>query len=134
MTFSPTIYNVNNPGASLTLNGSTSFVGCSGVPVTMNFTSDQVGNPFDICFGPLAAAPIVLADDLIELDLPNSYSVFGGACASTLPVVGFGFGTGIFGTRPDSSAFRVFSAHSATACLASWAPATFSSYERSSVP
>jgi len=89
------VTNANNPGASLTLNGGTSFAGCSGVPVTMNFTSDQIGNPFDICFGPLAASCTVLTDDALELDMPNSLSVFGGVCAgATLPVVGFGFGAG----------------------------------------
>ena len=87
------ITNVNNSGASLTLNGTNGFAGCSGEPVTMNYTSDQVGSPFDICFGPLAAACIPLVDDAIELELATSYSLFGGACGQgTLPPVGLGFG------------------------------------------
>ncbi len=87
------ITNANNPGASLTLNGTNGFAGCSGELVIMNFTSDQVGSPFDICFGPLAAACIPLIDDAIELDLATSYSLFGGACGQgTLPPVGLGFG------------------------------------------
>jgi len=84
--------NVNHAAASLTLNGGTTLSGCAGGTVTLAFSSDSLGNSFDIAIDAApAATPIPLVDDTIELDLTTATSLFGGiAVGTTMPVVGHG--------------------------------------------
>lgn len=86
--------NANSSEASLDINGTTAFAGCGGQPVSVNFSSSSVGLPFDIGIGPIAACPIPLIDDTVELDLAASVSLFGGPIAAPHPIVGFGLGNG----------------------------------------
>ncbi len=96
----PAPTNANHAAASLTLNGTTTFVGCQGDPVVLEFSSTSVGLPHDIAVSrePLLACPIPLVDDSFEIDvfsaLTSSFHT-GGPVTGSLPV-GLGVGANPF--------------------------------------
>jgi len=86
---------INTAESSLNINGSTAVSVCEGAAATLNAsTSVGAGALHDIGVGPLAAVPLALLDDCIELDLATAVSVWTGGAAAN-PLLPFGGGLGV---------------------------------------